>query len=102
MSFDAQLYRKYDLYFSSLGVAVSIVLGVVLVMVLLLAKQIITLYHAVQKTLTKDQHALVINLSLQCVYLHFNRLTICFYVGSCKKIKFGKLVYKLYLMKTYN
>jgi hypothetical protein len=31
----------------------------VLVMVLLLAKQIITLYHAVQKTLTKDQHALV-------------------------------------------
>jgi ferredoxin-NADP reductase len=30
----------------------------VLVMVLLLAKQIITLYHAVQKTLTKDQHAL--------------------------------------------
>ncbi|WP_135382501.1 hypothetical protein, partial [Vibrio tasmaniensis] len=25
---------------------------------LLLAKQIITLYHAVQKTLTKDQHAL--------------------------------------------
>ena len=31
----------------------------VLVMVLLLAKQIITFYHAVQKTLTKDQHALV-------------------------------------------
>lgn len=31
----------------------------VLVMVLLLAKQIITLYHAVQKTPTKDQHALV-------------------------------------------
>ncbi|CAK6716926.1 hypothetical protein HORM4_990007 [Vibrio harveyi] len=31
----------------------------VMVMVLLLAKQIITLYHAVQKTLTKDQHALV-------------------------------------------
>ena len=30
----------------------------VLVMVLLLAKQIITLYHAVQKILTKDQHAL--------------------------------------------
>ncbi|AYO19222.1 hypothetical protein D0856_03105 [Vibrio owensii] len=30
----------------------------VLVMVLLLAKQIITLYHVVQKTLTKDQHAL--------------------------------------------
>jgi len=29
-----------------------------LVMVLLLAKQIITLYHAVQKLLTKDQHAL--------------------------------------------
>ncbi len=29
-------------------------------MVLLLAKQIITLYHAVQKTLTKDQHALVL------------------------------------------
>ncbi|OLQ71731.1 hypothetical protein BIT28_24030 [Photobacterium proteolyticum] len=28
-------------------------------MVLLLAKQIITLYHAVQKTLTKDQHALI-------------------------------------------
>ncbi|KKE81261.1 hypothetical protein N481_22805 [Pseudoalteromonas luteoviolacea S4047-1] len=28
-------------------------------MVLLLAKQIITLYHAVQKTPTKDQHALV-------------------------------------------
>jgi len=28
-------------------------------MVLLLAKQIITFYHAVQKTLTKDQHALV-------------------------------------------
>jgi len=27
-------------------------------MVLLLAKQIITFYHAVQKTLTKDQHAL--------------------------------------------
>ncbi|MDV6253993.1 hypothetical protein RXX31_22130, partial [Vibrio sp. EA2] len=34
------------------------VLGMVLVMVLLLAKQIITLYHAVQKILTKDQHAL--------------------------------------------
>ncbi|PMM43175.1 hypothetical protein, partial [Vibrio splendidus] len=33
--------------------------GMALVMVLLLAKQIITLYHAVQKTLTKDQHALV-------------------------------------------
>ncbi|EDK26966.1 hypothetical protein VSWAT3_05421 [Vibrionales bacterium SWAT-3] len=32
----------------------------VLVMVLLLAKQIITLYHAVQKILTKDQHALAI------------------------------------------
>jgi len=32
----------------------------VLVMVLLLAKQIITLYHAVQKLLTKDQHALVV------------------------------------------
>ena len=31
----------------------------VLVMVLLLAKQIITLYHAVQKTPTKDQHALI-------------------------------------------
>lgn len=31
----------------------------VLVMVLFLAKQIITLYHAIQKTLTKDQHALV-------------------------------------------
>lgn len=31
----------------------------VLVMVLLLAKQIITLYHAVQKLLTKDQHALM-------------------------------------------
>ncbi|KHF17373.1 hypothetical protein PO80_02540 [Vibrio parahaemolyticus] len=31
----------------------------VLVMVLLLAKQIITLYHVVQKILTKDQHALV-------------------------------------------
>ena len=30
----------------------------VLVIVLLLAKQIITLYHVVQKTLTKDQHAL--------------------------------------------
>lgn len=28
-------------------------------MVLLLAKQIITLYHAVQKILTKDQQALV-------------------------------------------
>uniref|UniRef100_UPI001CEFBE33 hypothetical protein n=1 Tax=Vibrio lentus TaxID=136468 RepID=UPI001CEFBE33 len=41
-------------------ISVSIVLGMVLVMVLLLAKQIITLYHAVQKTLTKDQHALVI------------------------------------------
>lgn len=27
-------------------------------MVLLFAKQIITLYHAVQKSLTKDQHAL--------------------------------------------
>ncbi len=37
----------------------------VLVMVLLLAKQIITLYHAVQKTLTKDQHALdKLNLSV--------------------------------------
>ena len=34
----------------------------VLVMVLLLAKQIITFYHAVQKTLTKDQHALVTKL----------------------------------------
>jgi MSHA biogenesis protein MshQ len=34
----------------------------VLVMVLLLAKQIITLYHVVQKTLTKDQHALIIPL----------------------------------------
>ena len=31
----------------------------VLVMVLLLAKQIITLYHAVQKLFAKDQHALV-------------------------------------------
>ena len=31
----------------------------VLVMILLLAKQIITLYHVVQKILTKDQHALV-------------------------------------------
>jgi len=30
----------------------------VLVMVLLLAKQIITLYHVVQKILTKDQHTL--------------------------------------------
>ncbi|AGU96660.1 hypothetical protein M892_10290 [Vibrio campbellii ATCC BAA-1116] len=29
-------------------------------MVLLLAKQIITLYHVVQKILTKDQHTLVI------------------------------------------
>jgi len=28
-------------------------------MVLLLAKQIITLYHAVQKLFAKDQHALV-------------------------------------------
>ncbi|MEF1341070.1 hypothetical protein REH81_30625, partial [Vibrio rotiferianus] len=43
---------------SSQRISVSIVLGMVLVMVLLLAKQIITLYHAVQKTLTKDQHAL--------------------------------------------
>ncbi|ABU70176.1 hypothetical protein VIBHAR_01187 [Vibrio campbellii ATCC BAA-1116] len=31
----------------------------VLVMVLLLAKQIITLYHVVQKILTKDQHTLI-------------------------------------------
>ena len=31
----------------------------VLVMVLLLAKQIITLYHAVQKLFAKDQHALI-------------------------------------------
>ncbi|MDH5897270.1 hypothetical protein, partial [Vibrio splendidus] len=45
-------------------ISVSIVLGMVLVMVLLLAKQIITLYHAVQKTLTKDQHALIILKSL--------------------------------------
>ncbi|WP_250212064.1 hypothetical protein, partial [Vibrio campbellii] len=41
-------------------ISVSIVLGMVLVMVLLLAKQIITLYHVVQKILTKDQHTLVI------------------------------------------
>lgn len=32
----------------------------VLVMVLLLAKQIITLYHAGRKTFTKDQYALVL------------------------------------------
>ncbi|MDV6254371.1 hypothetical protein, partial [Vibrio sp. EA2] len=41
------------------------VLGMVLVMVLLLAKQIITLYHAVQKTLTKDQHAIAMMADLR-------------------------------------
>jgi hypothetical protein len=30
-------------------------------MVLFLAKQIITLYHAAQKSITKDQHALAID-----------------------------------------
>lgn len=39
-------------------------------MVLLLAKQIITLYHAVQKTLMKDQHALVIKV-WRCVAVQF-------------------------------
>lgn len=42
-------------------------------MVLLLAKQIITLYRAVQKTLTKDQHALdiqLVNMCLKGIYMH--------------------------------
>ncbi len=41
-------------------------------MVLLLAKQIITLYRAVQKTLTKDQHALVY--AKKCTQKYWNQL----------------------------
>jgi len=36
-------------------------------MVLLLAKQIITLYHAVQKLFAKDQHALITSAHLSHV-----------------------------------
>lgn len=37
-------------------------------MVLLLTKQIITLHHTVQKTLTKDQHALIPFLRIHIIY----------------------------------
>ncbi|NOH26821.1 hypothetical protein F0244_01490 [Vibrio mediterranei] len=40
----------------------------VLIMVLLLAKQIITLYHTVQKTLMKDQHALAYQFNAIATY----------------------------------
>ena len=45
----------------------------VLVIVLLLVKQIITLYHLAQKTLTKDQHALV---NLYKIAYYFSDITV--------------------------
>ncbi|MGK2235866.1 MAG: hypothetical protein ACI85L_001009, partial [Pseudomonadota bacterium] len=38
------------------------------IMVLFLAKQIITLYHAAQKSITKDQHALERTLWAVCIW----------------------------------
>ncbi|WP_238336746.1 hypothetical protein, partial [Vibrio sp. S12_S33] len=62
---------------SSQRISVSIVLGMVLVMVLLLAKQIITLYHAVQKILMKDQHALEIPPNNSCTF-PIEKPAVCF------------------------
>ncbi|MEF1342219.1 hypothetical protein REH81_36635, partial [Vibrio rotiferianus] len=62
---------------SSQRISVSIVLGMVLVMVLLLAKQIITLYHAVQKTLTKHQHALVVSKCCHIAFALSSKLSLC-------------------------